>query len=99
MPVAQLSKNPEKGIKISNNSVKIVLKTLFHLWWHYIPQFVCSLGQYVDAVQIHILGMEWCISVVREGVQMKKTFLNGHCPFRGGGGKPLPGWFGPFFIK
>ena len=31
---------------------------------------------------------------VREGVQMKKTFLIGHCPFRGGGGRPLPGWFG-----
>ena len=27
----------------------------------------------------------------------KKTFLNGHCPFRGGGGRPMPGWFGPFF--
>ena len=35
---------------------------------------------------------------LREGVQMKKkTFLNGHCPFRGGGGLPLPGWFGLFF--
>ena len=34
---------------------------------------------------------------IREGVQMKKTFLNGHCPFRGGGPQPLPGCFGPFF--
>ena len=34
---------------------------------------------------------------VREGVQIKKTFLNGHCPFRGGGPQPLPGCFGPFF--
>ena len=33
---------------------------------------------------------------LREGVQMKKTFLNGHCTFRGGGGRPLPDWFGPF---
>ena len=36
---------------------------------------------------------------LREGVQMKKTFLNGHCPFRGGGGRPLSSWFGPFFTK
>ena len=34
---------------------------------------------------------------LREGVQTKQTFLNGHCMFRGGGGQPLPGWFGPFF--
>ena len=27
----------------------------------------------------------------------EKTFLNGHCPFRGGGPQPLPGCFGPFF--
>ena len=36
------------------------------------------------------------VSEIREGVRMKKTFLNGHCPFRGGG-RPLPGCFGPFF--
>ena len=26
----------------------------------------------------------------------KKCFLNGHRPFRGGGGRSPPGWFGPF---
>ena len=38
---------------------------------------------------------------IREGVQIKKTFLNGHCPFRGGG--PPKGdnvtFFLPFFIS
>ena len=30
------------------------------------------------------------INLVREGVQTKKTFLNGHCPFREGGVNPCP---------
>ena len=30
------------------------------------------------------------MSSVREGVQTKKTFLNGHCPFRGEGVDPCP---------
>ena len=35
---------------------------------------------------------------VREGVH-KKNFLNRHRPFKGGGSRPLPGWFGPFFYE
>ena len=34
---------------------------------------------------------------VREGVNGKKTFSFGHCPNDGGGGLPMPEFFGPLF--
>ena len=33
---------------------------------------------------------------LREGVNGKKTFSFGHCPNYGGGGLPMPEFFGPF---
>ena len=38
-----------------------------------------------------------CTLSLREGVQIKKTFLNGHCPFRGGGSTPAR-LFWSFFL-
>ena len=34
---------------------------------------------------------------LREGVNAKKTFSFGHCPNDGGGGLPMPEFFGPLF--
>ena len=35
---------------------------------------------------------------VREDINEKKTFSFGHCPDEGGGGSPMPGFFGPLFF-
>ena len=34
---------------------------------------------------------------VREDINGKKTFSFGHCPNDGGGGLPMPKFFGPLF--
>ena len=33
---------------------------------------------------------------IREDLNEKKTFSLGHCPKEGGGGLPMPEFFGPF---
>ena len=35
---------------------------------------------------------------VREDIGRKKTFSFGHCPNEGGGGLPMPEFFGPLFL-
>ena len=68
--------------------VKTVLHT-HHCWFG----GSCGCGWSLDVVGMGLVGMlevltdkksqfKWIIHAkVREGVQMKKTFLNGHCPF------------------
>ena len=34
---------------------------------------------------------------LREDIRRKKTFSFGHCPNDGGGGLPMPEFFGPLF--
>ena len=36
---------------------------------------------------------------LREDIIEKNTFSFGHCPKRGGGGFPMPKFFGPFYPK
>ena len=36
---------------------------------------------------------------LREDIKSENTFSFGHCPKRGVGGLPMPGFFGPFFTK
>ena len=69
--------------------VKTVLHT-HHCWFG----GSCGCGWSLDVVGMGLVGMlevltdkksqfKWIIHAkVREGVQMKKTFLNGHCPYR-----------------
>ena len=59
------------------------------------------------------LTYRWCIPLarhpkvawsqtiwdLREGVNAKKTFSFGHCPNDGGGGLPMPEFFGPLSIS
>ena len=35
-------------------------------------------------------------SYIREDIMGKKTISSGHCPNEGGGGLPMPEFFGPF---
>ena len=35
--------------------------------------------------------------LLREDLNLKKTFSFGHCPNDGGGGLPMPKFFGPLF--
>ena len=42
----------------------------------------------INNTEEYWLAQDAC--VVREGVQTKKTFLNGHRPFKGGGVDPCP---------
>ena len=37
------------------------------------------------------------IMILREDINGKKTFSFGHCPNDGGGGLPIPKFFGPLF--
>ena len=39
------------------------------------------------------------IMILREDINGKKTFSFGHCPNDGGGGLPLPEFFGPLFRR
>ena len=51
-----------------------------------------------QAVGLHtIIGGGAESKKLREEVNRKKTFSFGHCPNDGGGGLPMPEFFGPLF--
>ena len=61
--------------------------------------FMCAKWAQISAQNAN--NFSWCPQIcrVREGVNGKKTFSFGHCPNDGGGGGgvPMPEFFGPLF--